>query len=138
MLLRFGEQPVVDSAALQQAIVLAPPDVSFTLQHEGQAKPLTLNVRLNGQPVRLGISWRENSAEPGTVTVVRVVPHSPAAQAGLSVADRIHRIGGQTFASQQEFATLAHSLPLPLELLIERRGQLQTITLPAAWSTAQQ
>lgn len=138
VLLRFGEQPVVDSAALQQAIVLAPPDVRFTLQREGQAEPLTLSVRLNGQPVRLGFSWRENSAEPETVTVVRVVPHSPAAQAGLSVVDRIQRIGGQVFANQQDFAALAHTLPLPLELLIERRGQLQTITLPAARSTARQ
>ena len=36
-------------------------------------------VALDGAPTQLGLSWREDDAEPGAVFVTRVVPHSPAA-----------------------------------------------------------
>jgi C-terminal processing protease CtpA/Prc len=125
---RFAGQAITDTTSLQQAVVRAPRDV--TMEVERDTDSLSLAVSLDGSPSRLGLSWRTNSAEPGTVTVIRVIRHSPADRAGLQLADRIHQIGGRTFPDSRAFADLAHSLPLPLDLLIERNGQFQSLSLP--------
>ncbi len=91
------------------------------------AEPLPL--RAGNSPLRLGISWRLDDAEPDTVIVSQVVAGSPAAAAGLRVGDRIYRVGGQDFADDNAFAQLARTLPGPLELVVERDGRLRTLVL---------
>ena len=54
---------------------------------------------------RLGISWREDEAEPGAVLVTRVVEGTPAAEADFAVRDRIYELNGQTFANASDFQT---------------------------------
>ena len=78
--------------------------------------------------MRLGISWRVDDAEPNAIVLSRVTPGSPAAQAGLFVNDRIYEVGGESFASSAEFRQLL-SASGPLELLVDRYGRLQTISL---------
>ena len=85
--------------------------------------------RSNGDPVRVGVSWREDSAEPGTLLVTQVTPGSAAHQAGLRERDRIYEVAGRTFQNGDEFRQLVTTLPAPLELLVERRGRLQTMSL---------
>ena len=80
-------------------------------------------------PMRLGIAWRTDDAEPDTVIVSHVAAASAAAAAGLRVGDRIYRVGGRDFADDTAFARLARSLPGPLELLVERDGRLRTVVL---------
>ncbi len=80
-------------------------------------------------PLRLGIAWRSDDAEPETVIVSQVAVGSSAAAAGLRVGDRIYRIGGRDFAGDPAFANLARTLPGPLELLVEREGRLRTVVL---------
>ena len=55
------------------------------------------NWPANTPPPRLGISWREDVAEPGSVLVTRVVEGTPAAAAGIAIQDRIYEINGQPF-----------------------------------------
>ena len=88
-----------------------------------------MQVELDGKPTRVGISSREDAAEPGTILVTRVVPGSPAAIAGLQPGDRIYTIANQPFRGTEDFIELANSLPGPLELTLERRGRLQTVRL---------
>jgi len=38
---------------------------------------------LAGRPLRLGITWRVDDAEPGTIILTHVVPGTPAARAWL-------------------------------------------------------
>jgi hypothetical protein len=82
---------------------------------------------------RLGVSWREDEAEPGSVLVTRIVEGTPAANADLAVRDRIHELNGQAFADAGAFqATLLALLdtdPTELTFLTERRGHLRTITV---------
>ena len=87
---------------------------------------------------RLGIAWREDEAQPGALVLIHVVPGSPAARAGLCSGDRIYQVGGREFADQHEFIQLANSLPGPLTLLVERHGQVQTVTLQLAAGPAEQ
>jgi hypothetical protein len=82
---------------------------------------------------RLGISWRQDSAEPGTVFVTRVVQGAPAAAAGLAVYDRVLELNGLPFADATAFqAAIATSLDAgqsEFTMLIERRGHERTVTV---------
>ena len=85
---------------------------------------------------RLGISWREDDAEPGSVYLIRVVEGTPAAAAGLETGDRIEEFDGQSFADSESLRTLIHSRldsgQPEVKILIERRGHLRTVTLRLA------
>jgi hypothetical protein len=84
-------------------------------------------------PPRLGISWREDDAEPGSVFLVRVVDGTPAASAGLEVGDRIDELDGRSFANatvfQEEIHQLLESARPDIKMLVERRGHLRTISV---------
>ncbi len=86
-------------------------------------------TELPNKPLRLGIMWRIDDAEPGTVILTHVVADSPAARAGLRRGDRIYRIAGGDFPDDRRFAQLARTLAEPLELLVERDGRLRTVVL---------
>jgi hypothetical protein len=82
---------------------------------------------------QLGISWREDEGEPGSVFLTRVVEGTPAHAAGLLVHDRIYEVDGQPFAGEKEFqstilAMLENRAPA-IALLVERRGQLRQVSI---------
>jgi hypothetical protein len=87
----------------------------------------------NQPPPRLGISWREDDAEPGSVFVVRVVDGTPAAAAGFEVGDRINELDGRPFTDaadfQHEIHALLDSARPELRFLTERHGSVRTITV---------
>jgi hypothetical protein len=87
----------------------------------------------NQLPPRLGISWREDEAEPGSVFVVRVVDGTPAAAAGFEVGDRIQALDGRPFGDAAAFQRDIHSLldsgRLDFTMLTERRGHVRTVTI---------
>jgi S1-C subfamily serine protease len=84
---------------------------------------------LAGQPLRLGIAWRVDDAEPGTIILTHVVPGSPAARAGLLSGDRIYQIAGRDFADESAFLEMVKTLSDPLELLVDRDGKLRTVMI---------
>ena len=88
----------------------------------------------NKERPRLGVSWREDKAEPGSVFLTRVVDGSPAAAAKLAVHDRVYELNGEPFVDAAAFQlmikkALDEGAP-ELEFLIERRGHLRTINVP--------
>ena len=83
-----------------------------------------------GSPMRVGISWQVDDAEPGTVILVGVMPDSPAARAGLQPGDRIIQLAGSNFADDAAFAAKIRNLPGPIEVLIERGGRLYRVNIP--------
>ena len=94
-----------------------------------QHDPDTLDIRLAGKPIRLGIAWRVDSAEPGTIILTRVMAGSPAAKAGLRFGDRIYRLQGREFAGEAEFLELVAQKDDPLLLHVERDGRIFTVLL---------
>jgi hypothetical protein len=86
------------------------------------------------QPLpRLGISWREDDAERGSVFLVRVVEGTPAAFAELEVGDRIDELDGRRFADaatfQREIHSLLESARPEFSMLIERHGHMRTVSV---------
>ncbi len=85
------------------------------------------------QPPRLGITWRTDEAEPGSVFITRVATHSPAAAAGLALGDRIDAINGFQFSDAQDFHTRLFELldagAADFTLSVESRGHTRTVTI---------
>jgi C-terminal processing protease CtpA/Prc len=81
----------------------------------------------------VGIAWREDEAEPGSVLLIRVVEGTPAAAAGLVVGDRIHEIDGHPFSDGTALQAEIHSMldrgQADIPLLIERNGHVRTIVV---------
>ncbi len=94
-------------------------------------------VQLEGQPLRLGVTWEQDAAEPGTVTLKQVYPGTAAAKAGLRPGDRIYQVGGRSFANDEEFAGWVTTLPGPLELQVERQGRVTTVVVHFGDETTQ-
>lgn len=127
-IMRFDDQELPDGATLRDLVFAATQPATITIERPGTAEPLALRVAFTGRPIRFGLSWSIDAAEPGAVMVTRVVPGSPAARAGLRFLDRIYQVAGESFTSEPEFRRLLSSADAsPVELLIERNGRLSTV-----------
>ncbi|HMP05410.1 MAG TPA: PDZ domain-containing protein, partial [Lacipirellulaceae bacterium] len=123
--------PVAAELHLAAAVLRA--EQSIALQIVRGEERLAVDVPLDGQPTQLGLSWREDDAEPGAVFIARVTFYSPAARAGLVVHDRIYAFEGRSFASSDELLgmvrdRLAES-PAALRLEVESRGRLRAVAI---------
>ena len=83
------------------------------------------------KPPRLGITWRTDEAEPGSVYLTFVAAGSPATAAGLAVGDRIYAVNGQSFTDENDFRDVVLGLldaqTPSFQLLVETRGHLHTV-----------
>ena len=89
-------------------------------------------MQLNGEPVRVGVTWQVDDAEPQAVIVIGVMPDSAAEHAGLKPAERIYQVDGKDFSSSTEFQSLLLTAPNPLDLAVEQQGQIHHVHLQRA------
>ncbi len=128
-ILRFAGQEIDTPDAFRNNVLTSPSPALVTISRDGEDEPVELTVRLDGNPARVGISWRADEAEPSTAIVTRVIPGSAARRAGLRTRDRIYEVDGRPFVDSNELLELLSTLPGPIELVIEREGQLTTVAL---------
>lgn len=125
----FAGRTIGGGDDMQSAVLSAASPAEITIRRDGLAEPLALSLELEGQPLRLGIFWREDDSEPGTAVITYVVPQMPAARAGLQPGDRIYSVDGREFKTDEEFSQLVKSGKGPLRLQIERGGKLRTLEI---------
>jgi hypothetical protein len=130
-LIALNGAPITDAEKFGGQIVTSPSEIELTVERSGQEEPLPIKVTLGGTPVRIGVNWRSDPAEPGTAMLTRVVPGSPAEKAGLAVHDRIYEVDGRPFDDTDQLGRLLTTLPSPIDLLVERHGRLHDITIDA-------
>ena len=128
-LLEFQGRPIEDEGRLRLALLAARGPCTLRVARPGRAEPLTLTITPRGEPIRVGISWRMDDAEPDTAIVSQVIFGSAAQQAGVQVGDRIYELGGQRFRSEVELVNLLSAARDPFPMLLERNGQLRLATL---------
>lgn len=134
---RLGGVEAADGEALRALVAVSDNATALTVLRGTET--VELPIQLRGGRTRIGIAWRTDDAQPGCVVVTRVTPGSPAARADLRPNDVIYQIDGRDFVDSHEFQELAVELPLPFELLVERRGRIERKlidALPAAARTS--
>lgn len=113
-----------------RTLVWAADNPARMLVRRGDAEtPVVVPVELAGSPVRLGVAWRADEAEPGTVFVVQVYGGSPADRAGIKLGDRIQAAAGRRFADSDELLGIVAAQTDAFELTIERNGAIQTLVV---------
>ena len=134
-ILGVNGEALIDSADLPARLLRTENEVVLQVVRMGAAVDDVedISVTLAGTPSRLGISWRGDEAEPGSVYLTRVLRNSPAARAGLSVHDRIYELNGATFADRDELLErirnlLAADVP-EISFLVESRGLVRPVTV---------
>ncbi|MDA0660757.1 MAG: M20/M25/M40 family metallo-hydrolase [Planctomycetota bacterium] len=127
-LMRANGEPITDSLRLRQVIANATETVNLTFR-QGESEPVSRSIHLAGAPVRCGIAWKRDPAEPHTVVVSAVVPGSVAETSGIRPLDRIHRLNGQAAANDETISHLVQSQE-ELQVDLERRGQLVSVRVP--------
>ncbi len=125
----FAGEQIRRGDRLQASVIAASNPVEVIVQRSSGDEELTTTVELDGRPHRLGIGWRVDEAEPGTLIINRVVAGSPADRAGVQLNDRVYRIAGKDFAAASEFVRIAKELSGAIDLLIESEGRLRTVKL---------
>ncbi len=128
--LTLAGRPIEGPDQFRLMVLAAHNPVAATVERVGAEEPIEVSLQLRGNPVRLGISWRTDDAEPKTVIVSRVVPGSAAFLAGVRVGDRIDRFDGQPFDDAEAFQQLATGATGPITLDVERRGRVRKLELP--------
>jgi Peptidase family M28/PDZ domain len=78
----------------------------------------------HGPPLRVGLFWDTDKAEPGTVVLRDIQVGSPADRAGLKPGDRIYRLDGKTFQNEDQFGEKLSHAAKQIEMLVEREGRL--------------
>jgi hypothetical protein len=126
-LLSFNGQPVPDETTFRLQLLAAPGECTFEVRRPGVEGVQTIKVTPSGQPIRVGITWREDDGEPGVMLLSQIVPGSAAEVAGLKLKDRIYSLNGQSFADGNDFSAQLSSATAPLNFLVERGGKLQTV-----------
>ncbi|HUY33861.1 MAG TPA: M20/M25/M40 family metallo-hydrolase [Pirellulales bacterium] len=121
--------PLRSAADLRAWVLAASRPLKLRIDRDGVNAPLELVVKLTGPPMKLGVSWREDDAEPNTVVLARVVPDSPAARAGLAANDRVYAVNDTGFQDSGEFARLVSAANGPLELRVERQGVIRSVVV---------
>ncbi len=126
--LSISNESLLPAMALQSEAQL-----DLKVLRAGTEMPVTVTVPLQGVPVRLGLSWRENDAEPETVYSTRVVPYSPAARAGIVLHDRIYSLNGEPITGQADLLARVQNLLAEnveeFRLEIESRGSIREVVV---------
>ncbi len=117
-------QPADQIVDLARHVHAATSPLVITVNRPGHSTPLSFEVHLRGNPVHVGLTWREDATEPGVAIVTGVVAGSPAALAGLQVNDRVLRPDDETPRDINWLAQFADGHPEEATLQIERGGRL--------------
>jgi S1-C subfamily serine protease len=128
-ILEFAGYPAMSTAEFQGLVLAATSPAQILIERPGVAEPLKLSVELRGTPVRLGVTWRFDAAEPGTLIVNRVIPGSAGDRAGIRVNDRIYRLNDLETLDSDSFQRVVSQAESPIELVVESSGKPRPITI---------
>jgi hypothetical protein len=125
----WNGEPITSYDRFQRLVSTATEPATVTVVSPGKSEPRDVTVTLDGGPVRIGIVWIRDDAEPEAAIVKRVFPGSPAELAGLQAGDRIYDINGATFADDDGFEDLLHAARDKTPITVERQGKLRSAVL---------
>ena len=135
VLLTCDGQEITDETRFRWELFAARGPQVFRVARKGEKEPREITITPRGEPIRVGLTWRTDDAEPSSAILTQIIPGSPAQVAGLQLKDRIYALNGQSLQGSDEFSKSISALAGPLEFSIERGGKLQVVkvaVLPVA------
>jgi hypothetical protein len=125
----FDNRPLDVPSDLSELLQIADSKVTLTIDRPGEPQALVKTLELKGRPSRWGMTWREDEAEPNSVTVVRVLAGSASDKGGLKRGDRIRRIAGHDIRVGDNLITFMTELPQKIDVIVDRDGRELRLTL---------
>jgi hypothetical protein len=114
---------------LRTVVQVARNPVKVRVVRTGDSTSRNLDVELSGEPVRVGISWQNDSTVPGCVILTQIVAHSPADRAGLKTGDVIQQVSGSLLGNDEEIRQKLLNEPSPIRIRIERHGRVSDVAV---------
>lgn len=127
-LLAINGVEIQDERQLAKLITSAPVESTLDLIRENGERE-QLDVVLDGNPIRVGLSWIPDAADPSVCLVSEVIPGTAAADSDVQVGDRIYAVNGQTFVGSKGLLDLLKSISGPAECVVERHGKRRLVTI---------
>jgi len=128
-ILEFGGYRVGQVGDFRTLVVIAKNPVRVVIQRPAEHRRREVTLQLGGTAHRVGIFWRVDPVEPHSVILTRVIPGSPAAQAGLRALDRIHAVSGENVTSSDRFYDLITNREGWMTMRVERRGRMRSVRI---------
>lgn len=124
-------QSVLVSSAEQviQSTWQAQGEVPIQIMRSGVPGPLDLIATFTGKRWRIGVSWRQDQADPTVYLVTQVAEGSPAEAAGIRVKDRIYSVNGLAVPTTDALLQMLGAEAGPFDVVIEREGNIQQVVL---------
>ncbi|GAB6167036.1 hypothetical protein JCM19992_30360 [Thermostilla marina] len=126
---KLGKFAIQDPIDLTAAGLLVDREVGLVYEREGEA-PRTVTIVLEGEPVRLGIQWKPDDAEPHAALVTGVLPHSPAARLGIEPGDYVLEVAGTPLESASRLPALVRAAGESLSITWEHNGRIHRAPVP--------
>ena len=126
-IVRLGPWKSGTADDLKMVLQTAKNPVPIRVERPGIESPIEMNAYLLGNPVRLGASWRDDTALPNCAVITHVIAESPADRAGIAAGDVILDMGGRSFASSEEMRLRVLSEKQPFHFRVERNGRIRDV-----------
>jgi C-terminal processing protease CtpA/Prc len=128
-LLTMNGKPIRSTKEFQLDIHAAKSPVVLSVVRANSDGPFEAEVTLNGDPARIGFSWRLDTGDTHAVVVTRVTPGSAATHAGVRVGDHIYELNGAPLVSSQWFLERLVNDTGPFKLQVDRQGKCQELLI---------
>ena len=128
-IIKFGGHTVSEFEDFRTLAMTAPTPATAVVQRLGEAGPREFNVKLIGQPTRLGILWRTDDVEPNCLIITQVQNRSPADLAGLKPHDRILRVASESISTGELFRQQVQSSNGQMTVTYERSGIIDSTVI---------
>ncbi len=104
-------------------------ELSLAVQRRNEDDLRLFTTKLRGNPLRVGVSWRQDNADRSLFFVTSVAKGSPADLAGILVGDRIYQVNQHMYSTSAGLMQLLSQQPGPFEFKIEREGKIRTFNV---------
>ena len=128
LVIEVNGEPVASSDAFSELVAWTPHEIELTTIRPGVDEPTQQLVVLQGEPTQLGITCKQDPAEPQTLLIVDIVPGATGHQQGLRRLDRIYRVDRVAPESPEHLAQLLTGLR-EVTIELERKGELHTVVV---------
>ena len=130
IILEFTGRKLASGEELRDAVRVAESPAKALIRR-GLGKPFEVDVALAGEPLRLGVKWSFDDAEPNAVLLTYVADGSPAAAAGLERGDRLYQVNGRD-VTRDNIGELLRDGGEDLTLAVERDGRIRRVVVELA------